>query len=73
MKGRSQLHREVRLIRFLDLVASALLGIAFWSIIGAIVALRQDAPDLAMDFFYSLVGAGVTLIAIGIFEERLDA
>lgn len=63
--------RIVRRKRFLDWLGSAFLGLAMWSIVGVIVALRVDAPGIAWDFVYALLGSGACLMIVGYVEGRL--
>lgn len=60
----------VRRRDFIDALCGSLTAVALWSILGAIAALMLDAPDVAWDFVWSLLGSGVTLVVIGLYRGR---
>lgn len=62
--------RDMRRPHTVQWLTSALIAIALWSLVGAIVALRLGGTEAAERFAWSLFGAGVTLVIIGIYQGR---
>lgn len=56
--------------RVIDAVGAGLTAVALWSIVGIGVALHLDSPDTAWKFVAALVGSGLTLVALNLFERR---
>lgn len=58
--------------RLLDLIGSAMVALYAAALAGLGAALWFDAPFAALLFAGAMVGCGVTLCAIGLFEWRLS-